>query len=210
MPIKKAKPSTDINTEAKIKAAARVVFHKKGFAAARTRDIAEESGINLALLNYYFRSKEKLFHIIMLETISEFLQNIALVFNDEKSTLEQKLNLMAEKYIDQLTHEPEIPVFLMNEIRSHGAELFEKLPFARIILHSTFIKQYEAAVKAGKVTTPNPLHFIMNLMGMIVFPFIGSPLIKKVGGLSDSQFDKLMQERKKMIPIWVKAMLKAK
>jgi AcrR family transcriptional regulator len=51
----------DSSTEDKIKNAAKIVFHKKGYAAARTRDIAEEAGINLALLNYYFRSKEKLF-----------------------------------------------------------------------------------------------------------------------------------------------------
>jgi AcrR family transcriptional regulator len=65
MAVKKVKKELDTTTEAKIKAAARVVFHKKGFAATRTRDIAEEAGINLALLNYYFRSKEKLFDIIM-------------------------------------------------------------------------------------------------------------------------------------------------
>ncbi|HOA37485.1 MAG TPA: TetR family transcriptional regulator, partial [Flavihumibacter sp.] len=57
----------DINksTEEKIKAAARTVLYKKGFAATRTRDIAEEAGMNLALINYYFRSKKKLFEIIM-------------------------------------------------------------------------------------------------------------------------------------------------
>jgi AcrR family transcriptional regulator len=60
---KKEVKALDTTTEAKIKNAARVVFHKKGFAATRTRDIAEEAGINLALLNYYFRSKEKLFEI---------------------------------------------------------------------------------------------------------------------------------------------------
>ena len=210
MPAKKPKQAPDVNTEARIKAAARVVFHKKGYAAARTRDIAEESGINLALLNYYFRSKEKLFHLIMLETITGFMQNIGLVFNDESTTLEEKVALMAEKYIDLFTAEPEIPLFLMNEIRSHGAEIFEKLPLVYSILHSSFIKQYEAGVKQGKLTTPNPLHFIMNLLGMIVFPFIGSPMIKKVGRLNELQFNKLMQERKKMIPVWVKAMLKAK
>ena len=50
----------------------------------------------------------------------------------------------------------------------------------------------------------------MNMLGLIVFPFISSPLIKKVGKLSGKQFDKLMQERKKLIPVWIKAMLKAK
>ena len=66
----------DTSTEEKIKEAARVVFHKKGYAATRTRDIAEEADINLALLNYYFRSKEKLFDIIMVETLSGFLQHL--------------------------------------------------------------------------------------------------------------------------------------
>jgi len=65
-------------------------------------------------------------------------------------------------------------------------------------------------VKNGKITEQNPLHFLMNITGLIVFPFINSPILKKVGKLNDRQFNKLMQERKKLIPIWLKAMLKAK
>jgi AcrR family transcriptional regulator len=52
---------TSVTTEERIKQAAVKVFQAKGYGAARTRDIAEEAGINLALLNYYFRSKERLF-----------------------------------------------------------------------------------------------------------------------------------------------------
>jgi len=51
----------DIATEDKLKEAARKLFTQKWFDAVRTRDIAEEAGINLAPLNYYFRSKQKLF-----------------------------------------------------------------------------------------------------------------------------------------------------
>jgi hypothetical protein len=46
----------ELSTEEKIKEAARKLFTHKGFAATRTRDIAQEAGINLALLNYYFRN----------------------------------------------------------------------------------------------------------------------------------------------------------
>ena len=63
---KKIKPEEQISTEEKIKEAARTVFMKKGFSATRTRDIADEAGINLALLNYYFRSKEKLFELVIM------------------------------------------------------------------------------------------------------------------------------------------------
>lgn len=65
---KQLKKKIDQTTEEKIKIAARKLFTRKGFAAVKTRDIAEEAGINLALLNYYFRSKEKLFKLIMEES----------------------------------------------------------------------------------------------------------------------------------------------
>jgi AcrR family transcriptional regulator len=210
MPAKKAKKSPEPNTEAKIKAAARFVFHQKGFAATRTRDIAKEAKMNLALLNYYFTNKEKLFELVMLETLGSFFQAMGLVFNDESTSLEKKIELVAEKYIDLITEEPEIPLFIMSEIRSQGAAILEKLPFIHMIMQSTFVRQYKDAVKMGKISEPNPLHFLMNMLGLIVFPFIGSPLIRKVGKLSGHQFDKLMQDRKKLIPVWMKAMLKAK
>jgi len=210
MPEKKTRKLPEPNTEAKIKAAARVVFHKKGFAATRTRDIAKEAKMNLALLNYYFRSKEKLFELVMLETLVSFFQTMGLVFNDATTTLEIKIEQVAEKYIDLITTEPEIPLFIMSEIRNNGAAILEKLPVIDMIMKSTFIMQYKEAALKGKIIEPNPLHFLMNMLGLIVFPFIGSPMIKKVGKLNDKQFDKLMQERKELIPVWMKAMLKAK
>jgi AcrR family transcriptional regulator len=210
MPAKNARKVLDSSTETKIKTAARVVFHKKGFAGARTRDIANEADINLALLNYYFKSKEKLFEIIMLETLTSFFKTMGMVFNDEHSTLTKKIHLIAEKYIDLITAEPEIPLFLLTEIRSHGAAILKKLPVLNSIMQSAFIIQYKEAVSKGTATEPDPLHFLMNIMGLIVFPFVGNPLIKKVGKLDDRQFNMLMQDRKKLIPIWIKAMLKAK
>jgi len=207
---KNTRKSLDTNTESKIKSAARIVFHKKGFAGTRTRDIAKEANMNLALLNYYFKSKEKLFELIMFETLTMFFQTMGIVFNDETTSLEKKIQLVAENYIDLITEEPEIPLFIMSEIRSHGAAILEKLPVANTIMKSAFIKQYEEAARNGKITEPNPIHFLMNVLGLVVFPFITSPMIKKVGKINDRGFDKLMQERKLLIPVWMKAMLKAK
>src|SRR5690606_15397724 len=171
----------DSTTEEKIKEAARVVFYKKGYAATRTRDIAEEAGINLALLNYYFRSKEKLFDIIMLETLFGFMQNMAMVLNDEKSTLEKKVELFASNYIDLIIKEPNVPIFMLSEIRNNAGGLLERLPIKQLVMNSAFVKQHQEAVAKGKITEPNPLHFLMNLIGLIVFPFIGKPLLQGIG-----------------------------
>jgi AcrR family transcriptional regulator len=61
------------DTEIKIKDAAKYLFLKKGFSATTTREIAKESNINLALLNYYFTSKRNtLLKLIMLELCMVF------------------------------------------------------------------------------------------------------------------------------------------
>lgn len=200
----------DLSTETKIKEAARTVFYKKGFSATRTRDIAEEAGINLALLNYYFRSKEKLFEIIMLETFSVFVQSMTAILNDENTSLENKVELTANRYIDFIIREPEVPTFLISEIRNNPQELLEKLPVKQIINNSVFFKQHSEAVKRGLIMEPHPLHFLLNLLGLVVFPFIAKPLIMGAQDLDIDQFNTLMIERKSLIPIWIAAMMKAK
>ena len=206
----KHKKTIDATTEEKIKATARLVFHKKGYAATRTRDIAEEAGINLALLNYYFRSKEKLFEIIMFETLFGFMQNMIMVLSDEKSSLEKKVKLFVSNYIDLIIKDPNIPIFMLSEIRNHPENLLEKLPLKHLIMDSAFVKQHQQFVAEGKITDPNPLHFLMNLISLVVFPFIGQPLLQGISGLNEAQFVKLMQERKDRIPAWIKAMMKTK
>ncbi|WP_118196583.1 TetR/AcrR family transcriptional regulator [Albibacterium indicum] len=205
---KKESKGTDTSTEDKIKAAARIVFHKKGYAATRTRDIAEEAGINLALLNYYFRSKEKLFNIIMTETLTGFVQNMAVVLNEEKTTLKEKVEQIASGYIDTIIAEPEVPGFIVSEIRNNPNDLLKKLPIKELVNKSVFVTQYKEAIAQGKVSESKPLHFLMNLIGLVVFPFIAKPLLMGIGNMEDPQFNKLMQERKKLIPIWISGMVK--
>lgn len=200
----------DTSTEEKIKEAARTVFHQKGFAATRTRDIAEEAGINLALLNYYFRSKQKLFDIIMLETLSGFIHHLTTILNDGKTSLEKKIELIASNYINFLSGEPSVPLFIMSELRNNPTGLTDKLPIKDVVLNSEFIKQYQAAVENEEVTEPNPLQFLMNVMGLVIFPFIAQPMITSISKIDNQQFSQMMQERKKLIPVWIKAMMKAK
>lgn len=206
MATKKSKQELDINTETKIKNAARVVFHKKGFAATRTRDIAEEAGINLALLNYYFRSKQKLFEIILMETMQGFFQSMTMVYNDEQTTLDQKVETIAERYIDMMITDPHVPNFLLNELRNNPSGFVEKLNMKKIIMGSVFFKQFQKAMLNTK-NQIHPLNFIMNLMGLVMFPFIASPIVKMLGDLNDEDFNKMITERKKLIPLWIKTMM---
>ena len=201
---KKIIPEADTSTEEKIKTAARKVFIQKGFAATRTRDIAEEAGINLALLNYYFRSKEKLFNEIMMEKMQQFFGILLPVVNDPSTKLETKIELMVSNYIDMLSMNPDLPLFVLSEMKGQSGKIKNILPVQQITNKISFIKQLKE-----KRPDINPIHFLMNILGMAVFPFVAKPAFELIAALNKNQLDTILQERKKLIPLWVKAMLKA-
>ncbi len=147
MKVQKNTSNSDPSTEEKIKTAARAIFQKKGFAATRTRDIALEAGINLALLNYYFRSKEKLFNIIMQESLQLFFLSIVPVFNNKKSSWEQKIEMFSAEYIDFLIKHPNLPLFIMSELQSNPEVFASKMNMKDLIMNSHFVKQFKQGVK---------------------------------------------------------------
>jgi len=200
----KSKPPKTASAEEKIKEAARHVFTKKGYAATRTRDIAEEAGINLALLNYYFRSKEKLFGIVMEERMAQFFGLITPIVNDVNSTLDRKIELIVSYYVDMLLQNPDLPLFIMSELR-HDSDLFRKFQVQNLIINSHLILQLKE-----KQPSIHPLHFVVSILGLTIFPFIAKPIIQSTDALNSQMFAAMMEERKKLVPKWAKAMIKVK
>ncbi|MBL0310923.1 MAG: TetR/AcrR family transcriptional regulator [Bacteroidetes bacterium] len=205
-PIKKL---ADASTEERIKEAARKLFTQKGYEATRTREIAEEAGMNLALLNYYFRSKEKLFDIIMQENLQHFMKGVYIISHDETTTWQEKIEKLVAYYIDMLVVQPDIPLFVINEIRNNPEKFANMIHSKAHLMDSPFMKQLLAGIKKGEIIKVNPMHLMANIMGLTVFPFLSAPLLKLVGKMNQKQFTELMQERKKLVPIWLYKMMKA-
>src|ERR1700733_7923866 len=114
----------DLSAEEKIKIAAKKLFTHKGYAATRTRDIAKEAGINLSLLNYYFRSKKKLFELVMKENVHLFLGAIIENINANPRSFEDQLEFIVSHYIDLLLENPDLNFFVLNILQS-GRLTFE-------------------------------------------------------------------------------------
>jgi len=196
------KKSIDTSTEEKIKEAARVVFTSKGYAATKVRDIAAEADINLALVNYYFRSKEKLFELIMAETIQKLFDKIQPIIYNESTTLTEKLEDIVDHYLELLLENPDLPLFVVNEIMSGSNKLPQMTNNGKLFLNSHFAKQIMALGQEGKIKF-HPLNIMMNLIGMMVFPFLARPLVLRSGALKPEEFRKIIEERKKLIPLWI-------
>lgn len=201
------KTQADTPTEERILAAARKVFIAHGLTGARMQEIADEAGINKALLHYYFRSKEKLFETILTETMQSFLPRINAIFTSELP-VEEKIAAFCSEYIDKMLDNPFIPLFVVNEINNQPDEFFKKIWGGKKPDVGILVKQLEAAAKEKMIRPVSPVQLILNIMSMCVFPFVAKPMFQKVMGISDKQFRLLMEERKKEIPAFIMAALR--
>ncbi len=195
--------------EEKIKEAAKKVFLAKGYAATRTRDIAEEAGLNLALLNYYFRSKENLFHIVMMEKLQLFFNSMIAVFSNKELSLDGKIDTFVDRYITVLVQYPDLPIFIMSELHQRPQEFLKEMKVREVIQQSGLLQQIQERLKlsSGVMSTVHPIHFIMNITSLCVFPFIAKPIFQSLSGLEKEGFIALMEQRKVLVPIWIKQML---
>lgn len=193
-----------VSTEIKIKEAAHKVFLAKGFSATTIRDVAKEADSNVALVNYYYRSKKNLFNVVMLEKVQQIFGTLAPILKDETTSLHQKIDGVVDCYIDFLTKNPDLPSFILNEVRKKNFEFVSTTRVDKILLQSHFMKQLKE--KSGDI---NPVHFFISLLGLVIFPFVTKPLILQIGLANDKIFQKMMQERKELIPIWMNAILEA-
>ena len=81
---------------------AEILFAEKGFNGTSVRDIAEKASVNLAMISYYFGSKDKLLEALFSyrgESIKLKLESM--IENKELSSIE-KMNWLIDHYIDKV------------------------------------------------------------------------------------------------------------
>jgi TetR/AcrR family transcriptional regulator len=189
----------EINAEQRILEAARRVFTRKGFTGARMQEIADEAGINKALVHYYYRSKEKLFAEIFREAFSTMLPAIAHVFMGQ-GTIAQKIELFVEKYLSIVLKNPFIPLFVLNEMHRSPDTFFNEFihPDLKIRIKGV-LDMFENAVQKGEITPIDPRHLMMNMMALCVFPFVARPMLQRMMDINDLEYEKILEERKQVV-----------
>jgi TetR/AcrR family transcriptional regulator len=197
------KNKKDKGAEERILAAARKAFTTKGMAGARMQDIADEAGINKALLHYYFRDKDKLFETIFMSEAQKFFPKINAIFQSDDPLFE-KIERFVNEYIDEMQENPYLPWFVINEINRDPDRFMQNvLGNDNRPKPAKFLEQIEKEIKKGTIKRISPLHLLMNLLSMTIFPFVAKPMITRNLRLSESQFKQVMEQRKKEIPKFI-------
>ena len=193
-----------IGTEETIRQAALKIFKRKGFEGASVQEIAKEAGTTKSMVNYYFRSKEKLFAEIFHQEYRNLFSAIG-VFITANLSLKEKIEKIVAFDIDKLNEIPDLPIFILTELHHNPEIVFksiERLPILAVL--NGLNLQIAEEVAKGAIRQIDARDLLINIQSLTIFPFLGKPLIMKIFGIEEEGFKTMLQQRKKEIPtiIW--------
>jgi TetR/AcrR family transcriptional regulator len=187
-----------MTTEEKIFEAAKIVFQKKGFAGARMQEIADEAGINKAMLHYCFKNKQSLFEAVFMKAFSQLAPQVNLIFSSNESIF-NKIRQFTNSYITFVNEHPFLPQFIIQEMNNNPEFVIQFLNNANRPNPSLMIAQIEKEIAAGIIKPMPPKQLLMDIFSLTVFPFAAQTMVKGMFHISEIEFNQMMEERKTSI-----------
>lgn len=169
------------NSEEKIAESALEVFVNKGFAGARMQEIADRAGVNKALVNYYYRSKEKLYEVVFKRLLDPMVENLASILDDEADIFISIEKLIRGHFRFIQSH-PEGPLLIAKGIsfsREKKKGAISNVLIKQIRQSGIPIKMLERiqnAIDQGEIRAVDPVHLIVNIMSMNIMYVIVKPI----------------------------------
>lgn len=194
------------STELKIFEAAREVFQSKGLEGARMQEIADKAEINKSMLHYYYRSKDKLFEKVYKLSIIKLIPQIASLLNQDLP-LEQKIRNFVSKYMEIIKANPDIPLFVIHELNKNPGRLKKFMLDEMAKKVQPFLNQLREESEKGNTVDLPPEHLLVNMISLMIFPFIGQPIIQAVLDMDDQAFGNFIDERHNFLPDYIVQMI---
>ena len=200
-------PERDGATEQRILDAAHVVLLKRGTAGARMQEIAEEAGVNKALLHYYFRSKDQLAAAVFRRAAGQLFPAILQVVSSDLD-LETKVRRVVDIELDHLLQRPYLPAYILSEINHHADRIPQFLSALagtspeniRGMVMNKVRSQIAERVASGAMTPIAPEEFLINLLSLCIFPFAARPLYMAIAGFDEPAFRQFIERRRTTLP----------
>lgn len=186
------------HTEQAILKAAEAEFLDKGFALAKTAEIARAAGVTHAMLHYYFRTKEKLFEKIFEGKVQDLARSLTATFDDTQPFLEQVAKL-AGAHFDFIAAQPRLPMFVLNEIHHNEERRKIYLPMLVNALRDTIRNlglQLESALKRGEVRPVRTSDLLFSMASLNVMTFAGLPIAREAFAMDEEDVRQFVAQRR--------------
>lgn len=189
--------SNEVRT--KIMEVSRDLFIKKGLKGTTVREIATSAGTNVAMVNYYFHSKDKLFDAIFEEAFAVLVTRIFSAIDSELPFFEM-IRKWVYSYYDILMEYPQLPIFVLNELNQNPLMLQEKLKLKNPYqIYSKLAIRINEEEKKGSIHKLPISDFLLNLVSLSIFPFVFGPVATSFINLSAEQYKELLENHKEYV-----------
>lgn len=190
-------------TEEKILCAAEKIFVKNGFDGTKMRDIADEAGVNLALINYYFGSKNALFETVMTRALIRFRDAMLGMVHDEATGLEEKLRLIVHGYSEMLEENPLLPSFVMSAFPDGEENFSRKFAVDDVFVGSSIQRQL---MERG-LNEEQSEQFLVNMFSLLVGSILTAPMSRIVLKKDSGQMKDFLARRMNSLTALLEAMV---
>lgn len=178
-----------ITSENKILSAASDIFYHNGYHGTTMRDIAKTAGVNLALLHYYFKSKDALFKKVFLQAFSVYFDKAIAILNSDMDILEKIESVIAFYAKTTLKH-PGLLVFILQETTANPSlkpiigEYVKQRNLNKSFLR--FCVEIRRAIRENRIKEIHPSHLYLDILSLSVFPEMLKQQFSRNGGFNQS------------------------
>jgi AcrR family transcriptional regulator len=129
--VKENKDTESIDKKELLLETAGTLFAENGFDGTSVRMIAEKSGMNIAMISYYFGSKEKLFEELISNKINYMKEQLSALVENDKLDPWKKFEMVIEGYSERIIRTGgSFHKLMMREIslgqRTHISQMIEE------------------------------------------------------------------------------------
>lgn len=187
-----------LQTQKLIKEKAKKLFFQKGYLDATTQEIADEAGVNRALIHYYFKSRDQMLDILLEETIFEKKERVTKILASDLP-FRQKIANYINAIVDYGLEYPYLENFIISETARHPDKVRNFC--TRYPAKSTDLirDQLQQEIKKKKLAPISAEHFMVNLVALCNYPLLAKSVLKTVHGMTDTAYKKFLMERKNII-----------
>lgn len=185
------------------------LFAMHGFHGASVRDIAQGADVNIAMISYYFGSKERLIEAIFLKRVLDVKQGLdELVKNKDLAPLE-KMNRLIDLFVDRISERPYfcrimvraqateegIPTELITDVKKQMYEMVKKLIT-------------EGQKKGAFVTDLDALMLVSTIVGTTNHAVLSQNYLRKLWNMDGTPDEKFRNHLREKVGNHLKKMFK--
>lgn len=187
------------------------LFADKGFDGTSVRDIADDAGVNVAMISYYFGSKEKLLEALFTYRAMDSVKKLEDLFQLKELTTLEKVYMMIDYYIDKFQTQHCFHKIMMSEQVNNKRGTTHELIHHFKKRNQQLVKQLiHEGQKTGEFSKNIDVPMLMALLiGTVSHMIATQRFYREINNLlemPDEQFQKLI---KKKLSVQLKFIFKA-